>query len=93
MLSNITIVIGGKKFEMSPRTYLLNGEDLNPNYQNTCFIGIMPLPDVLSGYPFQLYILGDVFIRSFYSVFDYDYNEVSLGINKNSKNLVDINDA
>lgn len=31
-----------------------------------------------------MYLLGDVFIRSFYSVFDFDQQKVRLGLNANA---------
>jgi hypothetical protein len=37
-----------------------------------------------------MFLLGDVFLRNFYSVFDYENNKVSLGINLHSKDFVGI---
>ena len=35
-----------------------------------------------------LYLVGDVFLRHFYSVYDFDKDQLSLGVNIHSKGLV-----
>jgi hypothetical protein len=42
----------------------------------------MPLPEIIKNT--EMYLLGDIFIRNFYSVFDYENKEVGLALNKNS---------
>ena len=57
-------------FELKPEAYLINGDDLDPEFEGTCIIGVMPLPDVLENE--SLFLFGDVFLRHFYSVYDFD---------------------
>ena len=42
----------------------------------------------LTGKNRDIYIMGDAFLKHFYSAFDFDKNEVSLGINTHSKDKV-----
>ncbi|XP_028587866.1 gastricsin-like [Podarcis muralis] len=68
-MPTITFVIGGSSFPLSPSAYVLQ------NNSGYCSIGIMPtyLPSQ-NGQP--LWILGDVFLRSYYSVYDLGNNQV-----------------
>lgn len=49
----------------------------------------MPNPDGISG-GYEMFLLGDTFLRNFYSVYDYDGQSVHLGVNVHSQNLVKI---
>ena len=40
-------------------------------------------------YP-NMYLLGDIFLRHFYSVYDYGENKVGLGVNKDSTDIASI---
>jgi len=42
----------------------------------------------LSGKNKDIYIMGDAFLKHYYSAFDFDKNEVLLGINKHSEGKV-----
>ncbi|XP_060629046.2 gastricsin-like [Anolis sagrei] len=68
-MPTITFVIGGSSFPLSPSAYVLE------NNSGYCTVGIMPtyLPSQ-NGQP--LWILGDVFLRSYYSVYDFGNNQV-----------------
>ncbi|CAH2221080.1 gastricsin-like [Pelobates cultripes] len=68
-LPTITFTIGGATFPLPPSAYVLQQ---NSGY---CEIGIMPtyLPSQ-NGQP--LWILGDVFLRQYYSVYDLGNNQV-----------------
>ncbi|XP_066479773.1 gastricsin-like [Tiliqua scincoides] len=68
-MPTITFVISGNSFPLSPSAYVLQ------NNNGYCSIGIMPtyLPSQ-NGQP--LWILGDVFLRSYYSVYDVGNNQV-----------------
>ncbi|XP_043861517.1 gastricsin-like [Dromiciops gliroides] len=68
-LPTITFNINGVNFPLPPSAYVLPG---NSNY---CEVGIMPtyLPSQ-NGQP--LWILGDVFLRNYYSVYDLGNNRV-----------------
>ena len=47
LVSNLTIVVENIEFELRPKGYLLNGEDLDAEFMDTCIFGIMPLPLLL----------------------------------------------
>ncbi|KAL8178976.1 UNVERIFIED_CONTAM: hypothetical protein K2H54_058229 [Gekko kuhli] len=68
-MPTITFVISGNSFPLSPSAYILE------NNNGYCSVGIMPtyLPSQ-NGQP--LWILGDVFLRSYYSVYDVGNNQV-----------------
>ncbi|XP_077190641.1 gastricsin-like [Paroedura picta] len=68
-MPTITFVISGNSFPLSPSAYILENSD------GYCSVGIMPtyLPSQ-NGQP--LWILGDVFLRSYYSVYDVGNNQV-----------------
>lgn len=69
---------------MGPEGYLIPSEDIAPEQPGMCIIGFQPSPDVSSG-AYQIFLLGDTFLRNFYSVFDYDNQEVGLAVNISSK--------
>jgi hypothetical protein len=52
-----------------PQGYLLNGADLDPQFKDACIFGVMPLPGMVGN--IQMFLLGDVFLRNFYSVYDF----------------------
>lgn len=83
--------MGGKLFDLMPDAYLMNGVDLNPQYKDTCIFGVMPLPKVVNG--IDMFLLGDVFLRNFFSVYDFDNQELSLAINKHSEKYAGIREA
>ena len=64
-LPSITFVIGGKKFEMKGNDYILN-------LSGTCISGFqgINLPDG------AVWILGDIFLSKYYSVYDYGNKRV-----------------
>ena len=64
-LPPINFVIGGKKFEMTANDYVVN-------VQGTCISGFQGL-DIPDG-PF--FILGDIFLSKYYSVYDYGNKRV-----------------
>jgi len=64
-LPTVTVVINGVNYPLTGQQYVLQVSSLG---QTQCMAGFMPiaLPPQLS----QLFILGDVFIRAYYTVFD-----------------------
>uniref|UniRef100_A0A8C6AF21 Pepsinogen C n=1 Tax=Marmota marmota marmota TaxID=9994 RepID=A0A8C6AF21_MARMA len=68
-LPTFTFVINGVQFPLPPSAYILNQED------GYCSVGLESIDMSLEdGQPF--WILGDVFLRSYYSVFDMANNRV-----------------
>ncbi|XP_058931662.1 gastricsin [Kogia breviceps] len=68
-LPTLTFTINGVQFPLSPASYILNNDG------RSCMVGVEPtyLPSQ-NGQP--LWILGDVFLRSYYSVYDMGNNRV-----------------
>ena len=83
LLSNISLIIDNHIFEIMPKGYLLNGQDLDPDFVDTCIFGVMPLPSLVG--QMKMFLLGDVFLRSFYSVYDFEGQSVKLGVNQHAK--------
>ena len=48
----------------------------------------MPLPSLVGS--LKMYLLGDVFLRNFYSVYDFEQQSVKLGVNQHSKDHASI---
>mmetsp|Transcript_2201 Transcript_2201/g.3308 ORF Transcript_2201/g.3308 Transcript_2201/m.3308 type:complete len:92 (+) Transcript_2201:1896-2171(+) len=46
------------------------------------------MPEDTSNQQQDMYMIGDLFLRHFYSVYDFDKDEVSLGVNAHSKGKV-----
>ena len=51
----------------------------------------MPLPKVVNG--IDMFLLGDVFLRNFFSVYDFEKQELSLAINKHSEGYAGIRET
>ncbi|KAJ8779973.1 hypothetical protein J1605_012009 [Eschrichtius robustus] len=68
-LPTLTFIINGVQFPLPPTSYILNNDD------SFCMVGVEAtyLPSQ-NGQP--LWILGDVFLRSYYSVYDLGNNRV-----------------
>ena len=64
---------------------MLDAEDLDKQYAGSCIFGLISTPDVVQD--MQLFILGDVFLRHFYAVFDYKDSAVHLAVNKHAEGL------
>ena len=87
----IKFILGSKSFNMKPETYLMDGGIIDETLDGQCVLGLQKLPEILTNVP--MILLGDVFIRHFYSVFDIDKQQVSLGVKANKQNLVSITEA
>lgn len=70
-------------FQLSDYVFELNAEEyLFKARKNTCFFVIHKTD--LPGDQGNIYLMGDLFLRHFYSVYDFDRDEVSLGVNSHS---------
>jgi cathepsin D len=74
-LPTVTITLGGKDFDLEPEFYVLKGTDENGAVQ--CQLGI---EGVNAGVP--IWILGDPFLRKFYTVWDAEQNRVGFATAK-----------
>lgn len=76
LLPNIQFTLGGKVFELGPKEYTLQ-------FDNVC-ISVFTGLDLPSDDGRPLWILGDAFIRKYYSVFDWGKRRIGLATAKNS---------
>ena len=67
-------------FEITPEQYLYKSDE------GKCYFVIHKCR--LPGKNKNLYLIGDAFLRHFYSVYDFDKDQISLGINMHSKGKV-----
>ena len=58
-------------FKLEPLGFLLEGAEFDTQLKDWCVFGIMPIPDNVSAGGYTMYLLGDVFLRNFYSVYDF----------------------
>jgi cathepsin D len=94
-LPNISYTIGGHEFEMTPdeylivmdlddskrefvQTYGLAAATKPSNGQKQCDAGVAPLDLPPPRGP--IYVLGDVFMRKYYTIFDYDNRRIGLAL-------------
>jgi cathepsin D len=70
-MPNVTFTLAGTEFSLSPKEYVLQVTSGNSTECISGFLGIdIPSP------PGPLYILGDVFISAYYTIFDFGGSQV-----------------
>lgn len=75
----VAFQIGETIFELSPIAYLHQGERI-------CQFAIAENP--LDKHNNGNFLFGDLFLKHFYSIYDYDQELISLGVNTHSQSLV-----
>lgn len=70
----MTIRLDNVKYTIPPEGYLIEN-----TLGHLCVVGISPISDSQG-----MYILGDVFLRNFYTTFDFGSNDLRLAINANA---------
>jgi len=66
-LPNLNFELGGKTYSLTPDDYILQDD------ANICILALMPQR-------FPVWILGDIFMRKFVTVFDYSKKRVGLAV-------------
>lgn len=72
-LPNVTFTIGGTDYELTPQDYILKTKVL---WQTGCIRGFMTMDFSKTSIGSGAVILGDVFMRKYYSHFDYGNKKV-----------------
>jgi len=79
-LGNVAFNIDDTIFELTPYAYLHQGE--------VCQFAIAENP--LDSFNNNNFLFGGLFLKHFYTIYDYDNEFISLGINVHSKHLVEM---
>ena len=74
--------MSGYVFELSPDSFLVNSDPYTCNF-------LLHKTNLPKGYQ-DLYLIGDVFLRNYYSVFDYDNEQIGLGLNIHAEGSIKI---
>lgn len=74
-LPDLTFNLNGRHFTLSPNDYILN---MVSKGKKTCLVAVMPF-DMPSGRE-PLWILGDVFLRKYYSIYDFGNKRIGLAL-------------
>ena len=86
---NITFVIGGRDFVLTESDYMIrtnvdtNGRGEEEQLRKRCRAGLMAMDVPKPRGP--LWVLGDSFMRKFYTIFDRDQNRIGLALAKRGR--------
>jgi len=84
LLPNVSFSIEGHRFELTPQDYIISV----PVYdQKACILGIRGMN--FAHMPFELIILGDNFMRAYYSHFDFENKRIGLAWSKQASEMKD----
>ena len=81
VLKPVSFLMSDTIFELQPMQYLYQA-----NGENKCYFVLSE--GKLGGKNKDIYLLGAAFLKHYYSVFDFDNNQISLGINTHSQGKV-----
>jgi len=73
LLPNVSFSIEGHKFELIPQEYIIS---INVYGQQACILGIRGME--FGKMPYELIILGDNFMRAYYTHFDFEKKHIGL---------------
>lgn len=91
MLSNFSIVLENRVFEISPESYLLDCEDLPGSVcqsKSECLFGVDSMDAEMGAFTQKIFILGETFVKNYYTVFDDTpgYPKIHMAVNKYFRN-------
>lgn len=72
-------------YNIQPSEYLINGVDLD--IPGICVFGVQ---GGLEASEYNFYIFGDVFLRSYYSIYDFENKRIGLAIHPYSTGFIDV---
>jgi len=72
---DVNLILGGQEYSIPPSQYLI------PVGKGMCELGIMGIPDKMN-----LWILGDVFLKTYYTIFDVDNKRIGIAPNNPNPN-------
>jgi len=86
-LASIQVELDHVTYSMPAEAYLLPQYDETTGLEDMCLFSIWPIDDDQN-----LYLIGDTFLRQFYSSYDYQNNTISFAVSVNAREGVEITD-